>query len=105
MRIALITDGIWPYVLGGMQKHSYYLCKYLSQNKIHVDLVHFNQSNLDITNLDVFTAEEKKYISSIIVDFPKGISYPGHYILNSYKHSKLIFEKIILKNNSKKYFN
>ncbi len=94
MRIALITDGIWPYVLGGMQKHSYYLCKYLSQNKIHVDLVHFNQSNLDITNLDVFTAEEKKYISSIIVDFPKGISYPGHYILNSYKHSKLIFEKI-----------
>jgi hypothetical protein len=25
MRIALITDGIAPYVLGGMQKHSFYL--------------------------------------------------------------------------------
>ena len=94
MRIALITDGIWPYVLGGMQKHSYYLCKYLSQKKIHVDLVHFNQSKLDITNLPVFTEEEKKYISSIIVDFPQGARYPGHYIFNSYKHSKLIFEKI-----------
>jgi hypothetical protein len=28
MRIALITDGIAPYVLGGMQKHSFYLAKY-----------------------------------------------------------------------------
>jgi glycosyltransferase involved in cell wall biosynthesis len=94
MRIALITDGIWPYVLGGMQKHSYYLCKYLSQNKIHVDLVHFNQSNFDIEKLEFFTEEEKKYITSIIINFPNSNYLPGHYIRNSYAHSKLIFEAI-----------
>lgn len=101
MRIALITDGIWPYVLGGMQKHSFYLCKYLAQNKVNIDLVHFNNSNYDINKLEVFTDEEKKYITSIIVNFPKNFSFPGHYIYNSYKHSKLIFEA--LKNNINTY--
>jgi glycosyltransferase involved in cell wall biosynthesis len=94
MRIALITDGIWPYVLGGMQKHSYYLCKYLAQQNVYVDLYHFNQSNYDISKLEFFTEEERIYINSIIIDFPKSLPFPGHYIYNSYKHSKLIFEVI-----------
>ncbi len=94
MRIALITDGIWPYVLGGMQKHSYYLCKYLAQKKVYVDLYHFNQSNYDISKLDFFSDEEKQYITSVIVDFPKPGKLPGHYLRNSHKHSKLIFEVI-----------
>lgn len=94
MRIALITDGIWPYVLGGMQKHSYYLCKYLAQNKINVDLIHFNKSNYNISLLEFFSDEEKKYIHSIIIDFPQGNKIPGHYIRSSYLHSKLIFDKI-----------
>ncbi len=95
MRIALITDGIWPYVLGGMQKHSYYLCKYLAQKKNQVDLYHFNQSNYDISKLEFFSEEEKQYINPVIVDFPEAGPLPGHYIRNSYKHSKLIFEAIM----------
>lgn len=94
MRIALITDGIWPYVLGGMQKHSYYLCKYLAQKKVQVDLYHFNQSNYDISKLEFFTEEEKAFITPTVIDFPKSLPFPGHYIYNSYKHSKLIFEAI-----------
>src|SRR5690349_24101201 len=94
MRVALITDGIWPYVLGGMQKHSYYLCKYLTQNKIYVDLFHFNQSSHDIKAPDVLTDKERKFITSTIVDMPKSLPFPGHYIYNSYRHSKLIYELI-----------
>jgi len=94
MRVALITDGIWPYVLGGMQKHSYYLCKYLAQNKIYVDLFHFNRSTYDIQALEVFTDKERKFITSHIVDMPKSLPFPGHYIYNSYRHSKRIFDKI-----------
>lgn len=94
MRIALITDGIWPYVLGGMQKHSYYLCKYLAKNKVNVDLFHFNQSNYDISKLEFFSEEEKSHINSIIIDFPKSLPFPGHYIYNSKRHSKLIFNAI-----------
>lgn len=94
MRVALITDGIWPYVLGGMQKHSFYLCKYLAQKKIYVDLFHFNQSEYVISELEFFSEEERKYISSNIVDFPKGLPFPGHYLYKSYKHSQLIFDRI-----------
>lgn len=94
MRIALITDGIWPYVVGGMQKHSYFLCKYFAKKGIYVDLVHFNKSNLDITLLECFTPEEKKFIKSIIIDFPISAKFPGHYIYNSYQHSKLIYDQL-----------
>lgn len=94
MRIALITDGIWPYVIGGMQKHSFYLCKYLAQKKVQIDLVHFNASEYNIHNLEFFTDEEKKYIRSILIPFPKTIPFPGHYIYASYKHSKLIYEEL-----------
>lgn len=93
-KIALITDGIWPYVMGGMQKHSYYLCKYFAKNQIHVDLFHFNQSELDINNLDVFTEEEKKFIHSTVLEFPNSASGFGHYIINSYRYSLNVYELI-----------
>lgn len=100
-KIALITDGIWPYVMGGMQKHSYYLCKYFAANKIHVHLFHFNQSNLDINKLDVFTEEEKQYIQATVVDFPNVARGFGHYLVNSYRYSIEVYEKI--KNHLNEY--
>ncbi len=92
MRVALVTDGIWPYVMGGMQKHSYYLCKYMAKKKIYVDLYHFNQSQLPIETLDVFSDEEKNFITSIIVPFPTSGKLPGHYLRNSYQYSKMVAE-------------
>lgn len=94
MRVALITDGISPYVLGGMQKHSYYLVKYLAKNKIHVDLVHYNDSGFDINQLEFFTDQEKEFIHPIVLQFPASIKFPGHYIYRSYKYSCLAFETI-----------
>lgn len=94
MRVALVTDGIWPYVLGGMQKHSYYLAKYLAQQKIYVDLYHYNNSQYDIQALEVFTDKERRFIQSVIVDMPRGMRFPGHYLYYSYKHSRLVFEAI-----------
>jgi glycosyltransferase involved in cell wall biosynthesis len=94
MRIALVTDGIWPYVMGGMQKHSYYLCKYFALNKIRVDLYHYNQSELDISSLSVFTPEEQVYIRSIIVPMPNSARFPGHYIWDSYRYSKEVYKLI-----------
>ncbi|MGZ3932778.1 MAG: glycosyltransferase, partial [Bacteroidia bacterium] len=92
MKIALITDGIWPYVLGGMQKHSYYLCKYLAREKVQVDLFHFNQSDYDIDQLGFFSEEEKKYIHAIVVPFPDSAKGFGHYLINSYRYSLDVYE-------------
>ena len=98
-KIALVTDGIWPYVLGGMQKHSYYLCKYFAKSKIHVDLYHFNQSELNINLLDVFNEEEKKYIHSVVLKFPNEAKGFGHYLKNSRSYSELVFDAIKSKLN------
>ena len=94
MRIALITDGIAPYVIGGMQKHSFYLAKYFAKNGIDVDLIHYNNSSYNINDLEVFTNEEKKHINSIVLRFPTSAKFPGHYIYKSYKYSCLAFDAI-----------
>ncbi len=93
MKIALFTDGIYPYVIGGMQKHSYLLAKYLARNGIHVDLYHTNQSALDISRLELFSEEEKKYIRSVVIPFPSLGKMPGHYIRESYEYSLAIFRE------------
>ena len=95
MKVALITDGIFPYVIGGMQKHSYYLAKYFAQRKIDVDLYHTNQSSYDINQLELFTEDEKRHIHSLVIDFPKYYYFPGHYLVESYVYSKRVFNEFI----------
>ena len=94
MKVALLTDGVWPYVLGGMQKHSYYLCKYLAKNGVQVHLVHFNQSAYAIEDLEFFTEEEKKNIRATCLEFPRGLNFPGHYLYRSYQYSQLAYQAI-----------
>lgn len=97
MHVALVTDGITPYVIGGMQKHSFYLAKYFAKNKVYVDLLHFNDSLLDITRLDCFSEDEKPYITSIVLEFPKNARFPGHYILSSWQYSKRVYDALLPK--------
>lgn len=97
MHVALVTDGITPYVIGGMQKHSFYLAKYFAKHKVYVDLFHFNDSALDIHQLDCFSEAEKPYITSVALEFPKNLKFPGHYILSSWQYSGLVYEALLPK--------
>lgn len=99
MKIALLTDGIYPYVIGGMQKHSFYLVKFFARQHVFIDLYHTNKSETDISKLDCFTEEEKKYIRSFVVDFPTRGGFPGHYLRASFEYSEKIAE--IFKLNDK----
>ena len=98
LKIALLTDGIFPYVIGGMQKHSYYLAKYLARNSIYVHLYHTpfrSPRTQEMMRLSCFTEEEKKYIQPCLIDFPKLGSLPGHYLRESYAYSCLLYEKFL----------
>lgn len=57
-----------------------------------MDLIHFNKSEHDINKLEFFSEKEKEYIHPTVINMPVSMAFPGHYILNSYRHSKLIFE-------------
>ncbi|WDE98202.1 glycosyltransferase family 4 protein [Lentisphaera profundi] len=93
MKIALLTDGLYPYVLGGIQKHSFYLAKYLAREKIKVHIIHCVAKDQGIIEeLEGFSEAELKLISFSCIRKRKPKSYPGHYIRESYLLSKLMFE-------------
>lgn len=99
MKIALLSDGIYPYVLGGMQKHSYFLAKYLARNNIYVDLYHFK--SIDNYNLpNPFNAEELLFIKFFEIDYPSTIWFPGHYLYKRYLYSKKVLSVFLLENRN-----
>lgn len=96
MRICLITDGIWPLAVGGMQRHSFYLCKYLAKHGINVDLVYTLKSQNGPVNIaDVFSNEELGLIHPIFVRYPTGFYFPGHYLWKSYQYSVRVFRAVV----------
>ena len=103
MKVLLISDGIAPFVLGGMQKHSAYLAKYLTISGCKVSLVHCIYENDHIptdSEINGILFNGEHILDEILtIQFPKSIYYPGHYIINSYKYSKIVYQKIVDKIN------
>lgn len=92
MKVALLTDGVSPIVTGGMQKHSFYLAKYLAINKINVDIYHCTLGKKEPQLKSLFTEEEWAYIEEIKVGFPTKGFLPFQYIRNSYAYSLSLLE-------------
>lgn len=95
MKIALLTDGVHPYVIGGMQKHSFHLVVELARNKHTVYLFHCNESKYDASKLEFFTEEERQYIKPFLIPFPHKAYFPFHYIYESKLYSRAIYEALI----------
>lgn len=106
MKLLLLTDGIYPYVVGGMQKHSYYLSRLLPLNNVQLILVHCVNHNEKIpSEQEVFdevfkglTEDElevaKTNFKSICLKFPEPKTHIGHYLKESFQYSSDIFEVI-----------
>ena len=95
MKIALITDGIPPYVLGGMQTHSALLGKTLVKKGNSVDLFHFVHKPNDLpteneVNKMIFENSNVCFNKVFTYYFPQSLKFPGHYIWNSYRYSKMV---------------
>lgn len=105
MKILLLTDGIYPFVIGGMQRHSYYLAKFLAKNNFNVTLYHcvfYNQKIPDQNDYSLyFSQEELANIKFYCFAFPKPGKIPGHYLRESYEYSSIIFKHV--KNELEKY--
>ena len=94
MKILLLTDGITPFVTGGMQKHSFMLAKYLAKQGVQIELHHcVYEGDLPNDN-NLFEPEESKNIKVFAHYFPKSIKFTGHYIYRSYLYSKILFKTV-----------
>lgn len=92
MKIAFLTDGIFPTIIGGMQKHSYYLVKYFAQKQVFIDLYYFVPKEKD--DLLKFSDDELKYITPIKLNYPEIPNIPGQYVIQEYFYSKKIFTEL-----------
>ena len=95
MKIALVTDGIPPFVLGGMQTHSALLGKTLVLKGNSVDLFHFVHKPNDLPteneiNKIIFKKSNFCFNKVFTYYFPHSVKFPGHYIWNSYRYSKMV---------------
>ena len=90
-RIALLTDGVFPMVVGGMQKHSLFLLVYLLKNRVEVLLYHpGGKGRLS----DHIAAELLDGIVEKIIPFPSSGLSPGSYLRRSFRYSLSILEDV-----------
>ena len=94
MRIAVLADGIPPAVIGGMQKHSYFICKYLALHGVTIELHTMVWNHEDLQIPLPFSNNDLSRIKVVSHVFPKTSWFPGHYVYNSYRLSKLIYNSI-----------
>lgn len=83
MRLAFLTPGIAPLVIGGLQRHSFNLVKYLARIGVEIDLYHTVPTSSITERTDVLkglTSAEKKLVSNILIPWRQGDRLPGHYI-------------------------
>jgi glycosyltransferase involved in cell wall biosynthesis len=98
MKILIITDGISPFVIGGMQKHSFNLARQLALRGHNITLFHCVTGNDKLPEsaelLRQFGPETMNHLEVITLRFPKPSWYPGHYLNESYLFSRQIYQRI-----------
>lgn len=96
MKIALLTDGITPFVTGGMQRHSFNLANQLLLAGHEVTLVHCVYGGARIPKKEEIRklVESSKQLEIYTFRFPNLGQMPGHYIRESYQYSREIVEAL-----------
>jgi glycosyltransferase involved in cell wall biosynthesis len=102
MKICLLTDGITPYVTGGMQRHSFNLCNELLKSGNEVTLVHcvYGKATLPKKEEVKKLFEKSENLTVYSLRFPASSGMPGHYIKESYQYSFSITELLKEKFNA-----
>lgn len=89
--IALLTDGLFPYEIGGMQKHAFNLARHLGRLGVEVDLYYAQLSN---TPGEVHSLEDAPNVQLIPVPRTRPARFTGHYVWESYATSVSLCEAL-----------
>lgn len=90
MKILFVTDGIYPFVLGGMQKHAAYLIKNMAGTAHEMDVIITGKGIRDSAAAarEFWQGPVPDNIRFHFVPFPELPRFPGHYLLASYLYSR-----------------
>jgi glycosyltransferase involved in cell wall biosynthesis len=93
LNILFITDGIYPFTLGGMQKHAYYLVQFFAttKHKLTVVITGDNYLSGEDIAMKLFPKEIPDNIQFHFIPKPKVRNFPGHYLVESWMYSKRVY--------------
>lgn len=92
MKVLLVTDGLFPFVMGGMQKHSYYLAKYLAGAGVKVHVVHPLPRGAVVRETDLPEFAWPGQGNCTFTGMPElvGGVWPGHYLRESRRYAEAV---------------
>lgn len=96
LRIALLTDGLFPYVVGGIQRHSRLLAEHLALEGVEVTVFHTGRGTSAIDAARALVGLPNHIWRSIrveLVDYPPPGRYPGHYVRDSWRYSAALLTR------------
>lgn len=98
MKILILADGIFPFVVGGMQRHSANLAKFMTLRGHEVTLVHGVSHKGEVPSerqvREALSLENAANFKSIALRFPSPGFMPGHYLKESYLFSIQVYNKV-----------
>jgi glycosyltransferase involved in cell wall biosynthesis len=95
LKILFITDGISPFVIGGMQQHSTKMVKCLLEKGVEIHLIHTTlDSSIPQSSEVENTFSHRKALKTTFIPFPSKDQFIGHYIRNSKLYSKEVFKVV-----------
>ena len=95
LHVALLADGVYPYKLGGIQRHTRMLALHFAKAGVQVTLIHSADTpelRARAEALDDFPAEARAKIRSLVVVPPKAGRYPGHYLNDCRASSQVLLD-------------
>lgn len=98
LTLFLLTDGIPPYVMGGMQKHSRLLAEYVARLGVKVVLYHCVEKKKDVDDEAVratFSETARQQITIRTFLYEDTGKLPGHYLRAQKRLSQLYFDRLL----------
>jgi len=96
MKILFLTDGLAPFVIGGMQQHSTMMVKHLAPLVEEITVMHCGYPNESPASysevLDALGSPSNVFVLGI--PFSDKSSFPGHYVRASKKYSLNLYNNI-----------
>ena len=96
LHVALLADGVYPYRLGGIQRHTRLLALHFMKAGVRVSLLHSADTpelRARAEALEGFPDEARSLIRSHVVVPPAPGRYPGHYLHDCRRYSRLLLDR------------